>query len=91
MNCIEPSTLDASPSARLKLIWQLHVCQGIAPLLPPKPDAAPLPDGAADGIAENGDAATDAQIAERQRAAEMVALVCAASFLQSAAARVPWH
>ncbi len=53
----------------------LHLCQGIAPLLPPKPEAAPLPNGAADGAVENGDAANNAQIAERRRAAEMVALV----------------
>jgi len=60
---------------RTRLIQTFISPQGIAPLLPPKPEAAPLSDGAADGAVENGDATNNAHIAERRRAAEMVALV----------------
>jgi hypothetical protein len=51
--------------------------KGMAPLLPPKPEAAPLPDNGADGAVPNGDAANNASLAERRRAAEMIALVTA--------------
>ena len=60
---------------RTRLIQTFTSPQGIAPLLPPKPEAAPLPGGAADGAMENGDATSNVQLAEQRRAAEMVALV----------------
>ena len=51
--------------------------KGMAPLLPPKPEAAPLPDKVAQGAGQNGNAANNASLAERRRAAEMIALVWA--------------
>ena len=51
--------------------------KGITPLLPPKPEATPLPSKDAEGAAQNGDAANNGSLTERRRAADIIALVCA--------------